>query len=283
MSRRLFLFLAIWLAGGLAPLCAADRLLLISYEAIPVADADQAIPSADLIAKGAARAPYGEREKFTHTMLVEFIPNIMRAVGIDPAAADTRIVPGGYQLRTNPSLQTRISLDDAQATRLAAALGFVLGQDSVLVSDLEDAQGGVGFAVVAFGVGALNPDLAQLFFRRAADTEKGLGEGYTAFGDEMIFINLRDGAGKPYSGLDDAAYVAALGRAALAFSAAPARLMRSGQGAARFISNDWTENRLGEAYAARLDGVSVLRLVALRIRYSGQAYVHTALFGWRRD
>lgn len=283
MRRRAFLHWLAWLWIGAAPLCAADRAVLLSYEAIPSAEAEQAIPAADLINRGAARAPYAERAKFTQAMLTELLPDILRAIGIDPLIADTRIAPGGYQLRTNPSLQTRIALDDQAAVRLAAALGFVMGQDSVLISDLDDAAGTTAYAAIGFPPGALTAELAQLFFRRAAEADKGLGEGYSVFGDEMIFINLRDGAGQPYSGLDDGEFAAALGRAAAAFTPVPARLLRNGRAAARFIANDWREHRLGEAYAARLDGVSVLRLVGLRIRFSGQAYVHTALLGWRRD
>lgn len=287
MRRRGFLYsLALLWLGGLwlvAPSAAADRPLLISFEAIPAANAEQAIPSADLIARGAARAPYEQRAKFTQAMLTEMLPEILRALGIDPLKTDTRIVPGGFQLRTNPSLQTKIAIDDRGATRLAAALGFVFGQDSVLVSDLDDPQGGAFYAVVGFPPGKLTPDLAQLFFRRAAETDAALGEGYTAFGDEMIFINLRDAAGVPYGRADDPAFAAALERAAAAFTPVAARLVRTGRASARFIANDWSEHRLGEAYAARLDGVTVLRLVGLRIRFSGQAYLHSALLDWRRD
>ncbi|ARO32474.1 hypothetical protein NXC14_PA00195 (plasmid) [Rhizobium sp. NXC14] len=44
----------------------------------------------------------------------------------------------------------------------------------------------------------------------------GLGAGYTAFGDEQIFLNVTNSQGEPYSGLDNAAFLDGLKRTAAA-------------------------------------------------------------------
>ena len=83
----------------------------------------------------------------------------------------------------------------------------------------------------------------------------------------MIFINLRDAAGTPYSGLDDGAFAAALARAVQGFAGAPATMVRQGTVWARFVGNDWRAQPSGGGYAGQFDAALRDRLAGLRARY----------------
>ena len=194
------------------------------------------------------------------------------------------MTPGGYLLRTNSSLQSRIAVDWRQADRVAAALGYVLRQSSVLVSDLADTKGGTGLAVVRFPRGSLTAAMAHSFFEHAARVHKGLGGGYTAFGDEMIFLNVRDEAGKPYSELDDRAFHRGLHTAAGSFKDGRAKVVRMGQAKAKFVGNSWRQKPNGEDYVALLGGAAdpaVLRLKAVQDRHTAMLMEAAERWGWK--
>ncbi|MBP2294924.1 hypothetical protein [Azospirillum rugosum] len=184
-----------------------------------------------------ADLPYEARQRLTERARDEIVPAVLRDGGIDLAGAATDLRMGGYQRRTNPSLHMAVTLGDGPADRLAAALAWVLDQDSVLVADFASADGATGYALVRFLVcfpgGTLTPDHAQRFFLAAAAVEDGLGGGYTAFGDTMLFLNLRGADGRPFSGLSDADFTAALGRAVATFPGAA--LAETGRADARLI------------------------------------------------
>ncbi|MBM3546302.1 MAG: hypothetical protein FJX54_05080 [Alphaproteobacteria bacterium] len=250
---------------------AADRPLLFSYEAT----------SSQLGLSKLRDAQYADRAAFTAKVKDEILPDILRAVGVDPAKVRTELTPGGYLLRTNASLQSRVVVDDRQADRLAAALGFVFRQSSVLVSDLADANGGTGFVVVRFQKGTLTAAKAQDFFVHAADVHKGLGGGYTAFGDDMIFLNVRDGAGKPYSELSDRDFARGLRPAAMSYKGGKAKIARVGQAKAKFVSNSWRQKPNGEDYAAILGQPLVSRLRPLQERHTAMIMDAAERWGWK--
>lgn len=261
----------IGLAAALAAWDAAAE-QLISYEAIPSAQ----------VALDLDGAAYAEREAATEAVLADIAPQVIGAVGLDPAAVETEVTPGGYLLNTNASLQARADIDDVEATRLAAALGYVLRQWSVLVSELDDAAGRTAYVTVRFPEGALTPELAHAFFEVAAKVDEGLGGGYTAFGDEMIFLNVRGGDGTPYSGLDDLDFAALLGQAAGGFEGAQAAIAGAGRAEARFVGNDWEAAPDGEDYAATLDDAELLAtLDRLRAEHTALMETMGAEFGWR--
>jgi len=92
--------------------------------------------------------------------------------------------------------------------------------------------------------------------------------GFTAFGCEMLFINLRDDKGAPYSGLDDVAFAAALAKATQGFapSATIAGRFRS---RTALIGEGWPDNRGGALYIERLtalpvDAIAPLDLLSYR-------------------
>jgi hypothetical protein len=274
MRLMLRALLAALLALAALPLAAAERTLLFSYEAT----------SSQLGLTRLRDAPYADRAAFTAKAAKELLPEIFRAVGLDPAKVKTEMTPGGYLLRTNASLQSRIAIDQARADRVAAALGYVFRQSSVLVSDLWDTKGGTGTAMVRFAPGSLTPGLAHAFFEHAAQVHKGLGGGYTAFGNDMIFLNVRDDAGKPYSGLDDRAFFAQLGQAAARFKGGKAQLASTGQARARFVGNSWRQKPNGEDYVALLGGAGsaeIIRLDRLKDRHTALILHAADHYGWK--
>ncbi len=180
-----------------------------------------------------ADLPYKARQRLTERTHNDLVPAALRESGVDAAGAAIEMRMGGYRLRTNPSLHMAVTLPDGPADRLAAALAWVLNQDSVLVADFSSADGATGYALIRFPDGTLTPDLAQRFFLAAAAVDGGLAGGYTAFEDSMLFLNLRGADGRPYSGLSDADFTAALGLALATFPGAA--LADTGRADARLI------------------------------------------------
>jgi hypothetical protein len=176
---------------------------------------------------------------------------VARAVGFD-GKLSTALVPGGYKLRTDPSLVTAIEGQPRQATLLAAAFGYVFHQESVLVLDLDAKEADQFFVRLHFADTALSGPLADAFFQHAAIISPGLGEGYTAFDNDMLFINLRDDVGKPYGGLDDKAFLAALSKAAASFPGVAVSVVKTGRVDARFVANDWRSSPQGGEYRTLL-------------------------------
>lgn len=255
----------------------AGQKVLLSYEATP---------SAGFHLPKLAKASYDDRAAFSDEVLKEIVPKIIVANGVDPASLETEVTPGGYLLKTNASLQTEGDLDDATADRLAGSLGYVFRQYSVLASRLDDTTGKTGFVVVQFPKDSLNAAVAQKFFETADATKKGLGGGYTAFGDEQIFLNVTNSAGKPYSGLDDAAFEDGLKQAAASFGAPKPEVSSSGKATARFIGNDWDKSKGGEDYLGLLggpDSALVKKLNEISKDYASIVTKTAESKGWNRD
>lgn len=247
----------------------ADTTLLLSYEALPSAQLD--LPKAKA-------APYADKLPLGRAVAAELVPAIVAAAGLDPAKAATRVGPGGYMLETNPSLQTRIAAKPEAGERLAAALGYVLRQEGVLVSDLHAADGDSYQVTIRFRPGTLTPARAHDFFRRAAEVERGLGGGYSALGDDLIFLNLRGGDGRPLSGLSDPAFLAGLAAAADRFP--DARVLRSGKARARLVENDWKASPDGADYARMFAAGALAELDRLRVRHTALVRAQAKRQGW---
>ena len=238
-------FLAALLPLAIGSTAFGSERVLLSYEATP---------SVGFVLPGLAKASYDDRAAFSSQVLQEIVPKIVTANGIDPKVLISEVTPGGYLLKTNASLQSQGELDDAAADRLAASFGYIFHQWSVLVSRLDDKAGQTGFVVVRFPKDRLDAAVAQKFFEQADAAQKGLGGGYTAFGDEQIFLNVTDSSGKPYSGLDDGAFLDGLTRTAAAFGDPKPEIADTGKASARFVGNDWEKSKAGEDYVSRLGG-----------------------------
>jgi len=251
--RGLILGLLLGALAAIGPARAEPARFVVAYEAIP---------SADLALPAPRAAGYAAKERLARLVAVGLTPSVVAAVGLDPGRVFTRIAPGGYLGETAPALFSTLHAAPADADRLAAALGYVLRQDSVLVADL-DGDGAYQVSI-RFAYRALTPATAQAFFRRAMQVHPGLGGGYMALDDRMVFLNLRGPDGRPYSGLADWPFREMLGIAASRFDGA--RLGSSGQAAARLIANDWKRAPNGSEYAGRLAGATAA-LDALAARF----------------
>lgn len=241
----------------------------------------EALPAAQVALPKAGDAPYAEKERLAEAVARELVPGILDALGLDPTRAKTAIAPGGYEGRTNPGLQTALPATAAEARGLAAALGYVLRQESVLVADLTDAAGDSFQVTVGFGR-APDADLARRFFAHAAQTDRGLAGGYSVVDSDMVFINLRGADGKPLGGLDDAAFLGGLRRAAAGFPGA--KVAASGKCRAYLVENDWARFTTGEEFAAALGGPVGHRagaLMLLRLRHTVIVETLAARYGWR--
>jgi len=193
---------------------------------------------------------------------------IAHAVGF-AGPTDIEVVPGGYKLRSDPSIVMQVTAEPRQATLLAAALGYAYRQESVLVLDLGAADADQFYVRIAFAGVNLDGALADAFFRHAAAIDPALGGGYTAFGQELVFINLRDEVGRPYGGLDDDAFKAALAKAAASFTGAKARIARTGLVEARLVGNDWQALPDGGTYRTLLPRDALPALDAIEARIGG--------------
>ncbi len=279
--------LCIPLIGGLTFWLAAcgssssNHLLQLSFEAMP--GAGVALAQGTVDTQG---ADYGEKEAFTQQVFNELFPDIVTAVGIDSADIDSELSPGGFLLETNPSMQAQLRGDEAAATadseRLAAALGYVMYQWSVLITDFGTDVGDTRYVAIRFTGGDLNATSAQEFFAFAAGIESGLGGGYSVFGDEMLFLNVRGDDGVPFSGLDDDVFAQALGQAAAEFTGTAVEVAESGMVIAQFIENDWDSASAGQEYRARLDAAMLEALEPLRVRFDQLLDAASAEYGWPR-
>lgn len=214
----------------------------------------QAIPGTDTGWPDIARLDYAARERLSEAVQRDILPGVVKALGLQ--ALETQIVPGGYMLKTDPSLVTRFPAgEEAAALHFAAAMGYVLRQDAVLIF-AADEQGDSLTVRIRLDETCLTPQTAQRFFERAAQTAKGLGGGYTAFGCEMLFINLRGEGGAPYSRLDDMRFAAALRRAAAGFSPA-ATVAGAFRARTALIGSDWPGNGAGQVYVDRMAALPV--------------------------
>lgn len=243
LTRRSLLagFIAAAVAVAALPAYAAEWLL--SFETVS-GDGEPAL--------------YNERATTTTLLISELGPAVLAAAGLDAAAFDAEIVPGGYQLKTNPSVLLLLDGDAAAADRAAAAFGYVFDQSSVLV--WREAEAGSLVAIVRLP--GVTPNLADHFFRHAASVHPGLGGGFTARGNRLMFINLRGSDGQPFSGLSDADFAAAMTRAAGAF------------GGLASVSTARVEAKLveREGYAALIGGAAATldRLRARRAELIGR-------------
>ncbi len=223
----------------------------------------QAIPGTNTGWPDIARLDYAARQRLSEAVRRDILPGVVTALGLQALALETQIVPGGYLLKTDPSFVTRFPPgEDEAALKFAAALGYVLRQDSMLVFAVDE-RGGDSLTVrVRVGAQCLDAKSAHRFFLRAAQINKGLGGGFTAFGCEMLFINLRDDKGQPYSGLDDAAFATALARATQGF-APPAAIAGSFRARTALIGEGWPGNRGGALYIEKLAALPVYSIAPL--------------------
>lgn len=247
-----------------------DGSTLLSYEVIPSTDIVPA--DCDYTSVG-----YETREVFTQQMLEDYDGQIMAILGLDIPGFSVQVTPGGCLLETNPSLQASALIENFShdsALELAAAYGLVYQQASVSVTDF-DHMGTIAYASVQFETGALDAALAQEFFEHANSIADGLGEGYTAFGDSMFFINLAP-SGAPdsyYSNLVDEVFRYALSLAVDEWTGAAVELVQRDSDDLSVVSveNDWAEDPNGSAFSAYFDEAELAALTDLQAQFRPRA------------
>lgn len=249
----------------------------LSYEAIPGTGITLGQGAVDMSA-----ALYDDKSTFTQDTFDDVVPQVFAEFGLDFAALTNEKKPGGFQVETNPSMQTRGEMTREQATQIAAGLGYVMYQWGVLVTDFSATDGDTAYGTVQFDDGQLNPTLAQSFFAHAASVDMGLGGGYMSFDDEMIFLNLRGSDGAPYSGLTDEVFIAQLEEAANTFNDAAAILSTTDFADAWLVENDWGAAPDGADYTGVIaaSGASQANLDALQVQYNDLLLSAAAQYGW---
>lgn len=256
---------------------AENSTIQLSYEAIPGSGVTLGQGEVDMSA-----AVYDDKRAFTQQVHDGLVPMVFAELGVDFAELSSEDAPGGYLLETNPSMQSRGDLSPDDATLVSAGLGYVMYQWSVLVTDFSAGEGDTAYGMVRFDDGALDEDLAQLFFEHAASVDTGLEGGYMSFDDEMIFLNLRGSDGQPYSGLDDATFIEQLDAAAASFAGAPVALAESDFADAWLVENDWSTSTTGADYITIITdrGFAMDALDSLQDQYNDQLLQAATTYGW---
>jgi hypothetical protein len=256
---KLFAFAIVFLswAASYAGAEQARPTLLFSYEVI----------NFDVHKIDPAKLSYDERMALAEATRKNEIPQILGALKLPAGKISTLAMPGGYKLETNASLQSSFEIDDRTADILAAALGYTFRQWSVLVTDFApQGPGNTAYGVVTFTHAVSGPE-ADAFFKHAAKVNPALGAGFTAFDEEMFFLNVTDAQGKPYSGVDDKTFLADLAKAAQSYAAEKIEITGTGRADARFIENTWQTSPDGEDYVKKLGEGLARELKVLRAEH----------------
>lgn len=244
-----------------------QRAWLVAYEVLPLERKD--LP-------GLVRATYQQREEVTREAAERLVPKALRVFGSDLRLEWTRIGPGGHAGEINPAVYTSISATRVQAEKVAAALGYVMRQSSVLVADLQDDKGNIAMVEISFSDAGLTPLRAAGFLRAANLTLASNELGFSAIDDRMIFLNIG-------TGIDDEAFHAGLAKTATTFPPPPA-VSAVKRATATFVTNNWSRSPDGEEYAARLGGAmsnDVLNLRQLRGEHRAIIARAAQRYGWR--
>jgi len=229
------------------------------------------VPADATATRPAPESSYEEQLAISEKARETVVPKILDALEIPADKVGTLTMPGGYKQATFPTFQSSFDADEAVAKRFASAVGYVFRQWSVLVTDFTpNGAGNSAYGVVTFDH-ALSGAEAKAFFDHAATVNPALGQGFSAFDEEMFFLNLTDSTGKPYGGDSDEKFLADLGKAAESYTAAAAKLTTTGRADAEFIQNDWQKAPDGEDYASTLGEALTARLKCVRAGQEGVA------------
>jgi len=193
----------------------------------------------------ARRASYAEKDALTRAVLAEIVPHIWTGVGAVATRARSRVQAGGYGNEVNPAIHSNLQTSEAEARRMAAALGYVFRQYAVLMYDLAAEQSDLRQASARFPRGAVTPALATRFFGLVRAQLKNDKLGFSATRSRMIFINLN-------TGIADDAFAAGLARAAADWPEANIKIEPLKPVRAFLVENDWEKAKAGEDYVRQL-------------------------------
>ncbi len=209
---------------------------------------------------------YAEKDALTRAVLAEIVPHVWTALGATAARARSRVQAGGYGDAVNPAIHSNIQTHEAEARRLAAALGYVFRQYAVIMYDLGAEGSDLRYVAVRFPRGSLTPALATRYFDLARAQLKSDKLGFSGTRSRMIFININ-------TGIPDASFAEGLAKAAAGWPEAPLKVEAPKPVRAFLIENDWDKAKAGEDYARQL-GPNAERLAAalahLQRRHDGR-------------
>ena len=183
---------------------------------------------------------------------------------------------GAYEDHVTPNIVTKIVLqkDESQhATEIADMysniIGYVTMQDAVPWYRPDPTASGK-YASKGFKITA-NKTMDQKFidklFKHLNSAMPGIG--FTKIGNSLDFINYRDENGKPF-GMPDKKYEAELNKALESFDDDVEFSSQEFKAQGNYLSNDWKENKNGEAYLSRFS--------------EGQlSDIRSTIDGWRND
>jgi len=224
------------------------------------------------------KATYAETEALTRAVLAEMVPHVWTKLGAVAMRARSRVLAGGYGDAVNPAVHSDIQTSEAEARRLAAALGYVFRQYAVLVYDLNVERSELRQVSARFPRGTVTPALAERYFSLARKQLKSDKLGFSATRSRLIFINLN-------TGIADDAFAAGLARAAAEWPAAGIKIEPPKPVRAYLVENDWEKAKAGEDYVRRLGVVSeplVAALAVLQRRHDDRVRRWVALLQPRR-
>ncbi len=220
--------------------------LLLSYEAVP-STVVESFRGSELEAES-----YAKRDDFTSIVHDEIVVELLQAFELESVVVE--FTPGGFELSTNPSVQMSVPVSDVPSGRLqqlAAAIGYVLRQYSVLITDfsVEEGAGNAGLMTLRFPEDGFDEEVTQRFFEHAADVDPRLGCGYTAFRASMLFLNVGSETMAPCATVSDEEYLAFLDAAVKEWPG-PVDVVDRASAAvnAEFIENDWSTTEDGSDY-----------------------------------
>jgi hypothetical protein len=202
------------------------------------------------------KASYNEKDTLTRAVLAEIVPHVWTTLGSVAARARSRVQAGGYGTEVNPAIHSNIQTHEAEARRLAAALGYVFRQYAVIMYDVAAEQSDLRQISARFPRGSLTPAHATRFFGLARQHLKSDKLGFSGTRSRMIFINLN-------TGIADDAFAAGLARAAADWPEAGIKIDPPKPVRAFLIENDWEKAKGGEDYARQLGPNSERVLAAL--------------------
>ena len=212
------------------------------------------------------KATYAEKDALTRAVLAEIVPHVWTTLGATAARARSRVQAGGYGDAVNPAIHSVIQTHEAEARRLAAALGYVFRQYAVIMYDLAAERSDLRYVAVRFPRGTVTPVLATRFFGLARAQLKSDKLGFSGTRSRMIFININ-------TGIDDAAFADGLAKAAAQWPEARIKVDPPKPARAFLIENDWDKAKGGEDYVRQLGPESARlagSLALLQRRHDGR-------------
>lgn len=149
--------------------------------------------------------PPVRKRALTKAIADAILPEALREAGVSRYEVQHTI--GGYKGKTNPSLVVRLGEDVSydEMTDIARLLGYIFGQESVIVYDesIKTGEGIAGFVKVEPGR-ELSYDEKAALFRRISERVPE-AEGFTARDGALVFGNFSDTPDQEFRDKIDAA------------------------------------------------------------------------------